>query len=408
MFKFFCCSLFSDFPENIADATLDDLPNTLYNRDKDLQKPHDLHPQSPMAFDTGHHHGNHYVNHRQSHGTNPSITNGFFDGTYSVMPNLMTKYSSSSSASGLFGAMPGWTSGSGVVAVDTVHSMQNSVPYSLSDSSFISPQSCSYASVAQKGPSQSNFSMVAGQPGYSTVAMVTSDQKSCDNSNRPEQTSRRVPKSGNKARYGNVNVNVVDLMQDLERADALSGSANVNVTSAQNVANTYQQSTTSDKVKLSYSSVLQEPRKPSVAAVPSGKYPNNLDPSGVVNIGQGQQGVKGQSLQSDKVSEHNDLLVRGQSQLQGVSDNNNNNEGDVKKKRRRRRRRKKKSGDSDLADNEDGNSGANEEITLHFEDEEEFPDLGFGAAGSGEGKHADQEIAASISYSEIVKNNVST
>ena len=412
-------SLFSDFPESIANSTLDDLPNSLYNPtspSSDLRKPNDLHPYSTVTFDLDHHHSNNFVKQQQSHGTTPSLANGFFDGTHIVMANHMTKLAGMSSASGLLGALPRWPSGLEAVAIDNIHSMQtveNSVPYSICENNFISPQSCSYVSIAQKGPSQNKFSMVAGQPGNSSVAMVTSDQKACDNSNKHDKANRRVPKSGNTSRYGNVNV--VDLMQDLERADALSGSTNVEVTSAQtNAANTYQQSIAGE-VKMSYSRVLQEPKKATIPPPPmSGKsQTGDLDLStGLSARGQGhgqvqgQQGVKGESstMQSETISELHDLLVK--SQNQGISDNNNN-DGDVKKKRRRRRRRKKKSGDGDTADNDDPNSGANEEITLHFEDEEEFPDLGFGAGGLEDGKSGNHDNAAFISYSEIVKHNVS-
>lgn len=408
MEKFFC--ILSDFPDDIAKATLDDLPNSLYKAtaySADLEQS-DLHPQTTLTFDQGQtpHHGK--INRRRNNGTNPSM------GKNSVADSHSYEYSQS--ASGSVSGLPGWPAG--VVASEGRNSMQtlgNFVPYNLYENN-MSPHGSSYASIAQKGPSQNKYNMVAGQPDYSSVAMVTSDEKTCDNSNKHEKANRRVPKTGNKPRYGNVNVNVVDLMQDLERADALGGSANPKVASVQsNPANTYQQTHASEK-KLSYSSVVQEPAKlgsnsgqlvksqasNSDQPVPSGSYSAALQ-----SQGQSQQGVKGQTASGGTVSELHDLLVKSQNHMLGLSDGNNN-EGDVKKKRRRRRRRKKKSGDGEGAENDDANSGANEEITLHFEDEDEFPDLAAGMTGSGDGNIGNHDNNASIAYSDIVKNNVSS
>jgi hypothetical protein len=112
---------------------------------------------------------------------------------------------------------------------------------------------------------------------------------------------------------------------------------------------------------------------------------------------------KGQNFFSDSNKSDIDLDRKGHS----LSDNNNNNQGDGegKKKKRRRRRRKKKTGEV-TAENEE-TVGASEEITLHFEDEEEFPDL----SGCGGGCHpaiSSQFPAATMSYSDIINNAVSS
>lgn len=401
---------FPDFPEAIANSTLDDLPNSLYrfNYATDIL-PNDLQPATSGSCDQGHGHQDHFINHRRNYGTNPSL--GY--NCVGLDANMVASFDSTSSPPVLLGALPSWPTGSGVVAMDTMTSMQtvdNSVPYNLYDGSTIPPHSHSYASIAQIGPSQSKSNMVARQQGHSSVAMVTSDQKACDNSNRCDNTARkRLQKGGNKSRYGNVNINVVDLIEDLERADALSESrsgSSVKVTSAQSSSSsTYQPADSSEMLKFSYSSVLQETIK-STGTLGSGSLVkpqiSSSEKQGHTQ-GQGHQGVKGQSVQSGIAADLHELLVQSQNQVQGLSDNNTN-EGEGKKKRRRRRRRKKKSGDGEAADNDEVHSGANEEITLHFEDEDEFPDLACVAGGN---KSGSQGNTGSVSYSEILKNNVS-
>lgn len=405
VFSFF----FPDFPEAIANSTLDDLPNSLYrfNYATDIL-PNDLQPATSGSCDQGQGHPDHFINHRRNHGTNPSLRYNCVE----LDTNMVASFDSTSSAPVLLGALPSWTTGSGVVSMDTMTSMQtvdNSVPYNLYDGSTIPPHSHSYASIAQRGPSQCQFNMVARQQGHSSVAMVTSDQKACDNSNRCDNTARkRVQKGGNKSRYGNVNINVVDLIEDLERADALSESrsgSSVKVTSAQSSSSTYQPTDSGETLKFSYSSVLQETIKSTGNSGSGGLVKSQI--SSTEKQGhtqsQGHQVVKGQSVQSGIAADLHELLVQSQNQVQGLSDNNTN-EGEGKKKRRRRRRRKKKSGDGEAADNEDVHSGANEEITLHFEDEDEFPDLACVAGGN---KSGSQGNTGSVSYSEILKNNVS-
>ncbi|WAR29952.1 SBP2L-like protein [Mya arenaria] len=86
-----------------------------------------------------------------------------------------------------------------------------SVPYTGQGDNMSNSSRNSYASVAQNGPSQIKSYI------NDSVAKATGDQKTCDNGNSAENSGKRVPKPGAKSRYGSVNI--LDIMQDLERAD---------------------------------------------------------------------------------------------------------------------------------------------------------------------------------------------
>ncbi|XP_060571886.1 uncharacterized protein LOC132730055 [Ruditapes philippinarum] len=448
-------SVQTDFPEHIASATLEELPNTLYNNGqvayKDHHKPgsrRSRHSSNRSASDIDTEDGMLLGRNTVSNGTNPSteFTEGICVASLAVSDNQfshMTNNSGSlSTAYTVYSGAPGFKGQGHNESSSTMHGTVNSVPY-LNDSGVEPTFRRSYASIAQTNPSQTHKQNLVA------AATDQGEQAICDNSvtvNRTTSAKKYVKESSRSAsRIGNVNVNVAEIMQDLERADKKLED------SAFNSENAYQKQhgeSETGPVKFLYSAAVKELPKAenhisnvstiSQVSQRSSKvnehkghltnshcvYLGNERKSGEtemkshhgvhqksqlkghpqVNVsgqvkGHAPQQVKGQNFFSDSNKSDIDLDRKGHS----LSDNNNNNQGDGegKKKKRRRRRRKKKTGEV-TAENEE-TVGASEEITLHFEDEEEFPDL----SGCGGGCHpaiSSQFPAATMSYSDIINN----
>ncbi|XP_045184990.2 uncharacterized protein LOC123542996 isoform X2 [Mercenaria mercenaria] len=450
-------SVQTDFPEHIANATLEESPNTLFNNGQVAYKDH----HTPGSRRTRHSSNrstsdaeiDNSVFHRQntvSNGTNPATDFIHGIGVAMVIPDhgtgQVTNFASSSSAYSVFpGAFSNMRTGfQGQGQSDSLNAMHGTVslvPY-LNDSNVNASFRPSYASIAQSQPSQNHK--------QNLVAMATnkSDRTNCDNSVTINRTksAKKNSKSNNRSasRLGNVNVNVAEIMQDLERADSKRAD------SALKLENAYQKPGEIEMGpgKFLYSSAVKEQpkaesQKSNVLPISQisqknsklteskgqsqysqGHFQGSEKKVGQTQIksqqsgpaksqfkghsqtsvggqasGHGQLQVKGQNVQSDSNKSDLDLDKKGQSQ----SDNNvNQGEGEVKKKKRRRRRRKKKTGEV-TAENDDDNAGASEEITLHFEDEEEFPDLS--GVASGYAEKSSLFNASTVSYSDILTSN---
>lgn len=427
----------ADFPEYIANATLEELPNTLFNSGQVAYKEHHTpcgrrsrHSSNHSTTDVAYYNAVHR-NNTVSNGTNPTtdFTHGF--DIAMVIPDNDTSHATHfvGSSGGYLNLRTGFENSSDL---NTMHATVNTVPY-LNDGNSNPPLRPSYASIAQSQPSQkSKQNLVA-------IATSKSDQVNCDNSVTINRTTsdKKNSKSNNRSgsRLGNVNVNVAEIMQDLERAD--------NKLIEGKPVNTYQV-TADGKIasgKSLYSSAVKDSGKSEVPLLSQILQKNSNQTGGNSQLQQNSQGqvmsgqqigfskaqvkgqlpgqclgsqqvkgqtfgkaqsqVKGQLVHSDNNKSDLELEKKGQSQ----SDNNNQGEdGEVKKKKRRRRRRKKKSG-AVTAENDEESTGANEEITLHFEDEEEFPDLA--AVASSDPAKSSLFSANTVSYSDVLTNNVS-
>ncbi|XP_052785632.1 uncharacterized protein LOC128221193 isoform X2 [Mya arenaria] len=471
----------TDFPSHIADSSLDDLPNSLYNTKSSTKTemvPDSSHAQQNLHYtpsQLSHNASDHpqlvspvsaeslmtssvcvdHMRGSEGHVTfalNSNIPVSAFSGGFHSLDASSQQYLYQNNANGSMQYFPGV-----------------SVPYTGQGDNMSNSSRNSYASVAQNGPSQIKSYI------NDSVAKATGDQKTCDNGNSAENSGKRVPKPGAKSRYGSVNI--LDIMQDLERADKekkdgktgskltkTSTSANdskiehthtISSTSCSVISQTDISTTTtattmtatttypdtnddSNNVKEIHPNLMQAPPdainfNPSVHHHQTWPYawPNgNKEMGNLYHLQNGMKFVQNienmpwQSLYAqqallhnqplhggisfaDIVKTHQPLQVQGQNQVPGQSDNNNNMEGEVKKRKRRRRRRKKK-GDA-VANNdaevEDAVSGANDdEVTLHFEDEQEFPDLGV-SEGEIERQHVPVNTPTLVAYSETLKNN---
>ncbi|KAK3095398.1 hypothetical protein FSP39_014182 [Pinctada imbricata] len=93
-----------------------------------------------------------------------------------------------------------------------------------------------------------------------------------------------------------------------------------------------------------------------------------------------------------------------QSQADDKKENMEDEEGEGKKKRKRKRKRKKKRKDGDESDGGAmKDSTPQKEVELHFEDEEEFPDL-MASTASGSNKTGGASIPL-LSYSAMLKSS---
>lgn len=336
-----------------------------------------------------------------SNGTNPAID--FNNEVVDLVTNHVTSHVTKCMRSPSALSSSALTSKSGLKvkgeSLITMHDSVSKVP-SLTENSSTNPPTLTYASIAQ-GKGQTSQSKKQSQ-----VATVTA--KSCDNnvSLKKNENNKMLKGSRTGGRLGNVNV--AEIMEDLERADKNRTSVNKKKSEPQQkvLSAYYDQIEVRQVTKpVNYSNV--ENKHENAAGTSNNttsqslysKVVENTKPASFSSRGNQLSQVKSHPTQSDSYKSDLDLEKKGQSQ----SDNNNNQgeNGEVKKKRRRRRRRKKKSGDTN--EEEDANLGV-EDVTLHFEDDEEFPDL---SGVSNCDTKSSLTGLSSVSYSDILRNNVS-
>ncbi|XP_052267656.1 uncharacterized protein LOC127869273 isoform X1 [Dreissena polymorpha] len=445
-------ALQTDFPAEIADSSLDDMPNTLFQKNFS-------NIQNNIGQDTKTKFKNKPSVSKRSYSNAdvPSSTQSLM--TSSVQGDHVTKLHSGKS-----GTLPKEETRSGSDAnfngsLESTQYLSSgaNVPYLNNN-----PTGISYASVAQGRPSQSNlssknvnFSHVSNNYIYrSSVSLATSDAKTCDTSSKDSLGL----KSGNKARYGTINV--LDIINDLEKADLK------NEESKNEVKNKVMEK---DKVPSDKLNITAQEFRPSAAyqingevaslsqsvnAVASpGSYgipqlpphfpmqgwpwtskENMMQVNGlkfVPGVGemswqpmfpppippvnsQGHIGLIGPISFSDAVRRppSTQNLANPVCNATNVTSTNTNTgqgstteaDGEQKKKKRRRRRRKKKNsesaGDGENVDCDDACSGANDDVILHFEDEAEFPDL-----ACGTGRSVERPTASVVtSYGDVLKN----
>ena len=227
----------------------------------------------------------------------------------------------------------------------------------------------SYASVAQSKPSQKNNPFVS--------VVTKSDNPTCDKS------VNKVVKHAN-FNLNNVNVNVACIIKDLETAQE-RGKQDLK-TSAQKL---YTWTDKEEKLKSTNSG--QQSRMD--IKLTKGQSVNCKSNSCLnSDIPKSQLGND-----LDKVQSEGHDLSEGEGQNDQTEGQTEGQAG--KKKRKRRRRKKKKVGEGEDGV-DDANSGANEEITLHFEDDEEFPDLSTAKGNTSKSS----PNASVISYSDVLKN----
>ena len=358
-------SYVSEFPDSIANSSLADFPNTLFNtrhRHKSRSRRDSQHSSCSnsdigQSFDVEFDETFSSALHRNnlvSSGTNP-YADAFVEGYYGselssicmTTPNHVINYVNSPYIHGT--------------------PMQNIVPENLK---------YSYASVAQSKPSQKSSPF---------VSMTTkSDNPTCD-----KNVNKNKVKHNSNLNLNNVNVNVACIIKDLESAQERE----------RQEAKTYAQKlyTWADGKDEKFKSAL----------------PGQKPPSESVKISKGQStNSKSNANLTTKVdtskpySERNDL-ENGQSEGHDLSEGEGQNEqteGQTepqtgKKKRRRKRRRKRKNAGGGEGQ-EDPNSGANEDVNLCFEDEEEFPDLSVAMGDQTKSSPG----ASVVSYRDILKN----
>ena len=231
----------------------------------------------------------------------------------------------------------------------------------------------SYASVAQSKPSQKNNPFVS--------AVTRNDSSTCD-----KNVNKRTVKHNSNSNLNNVNVNVACIIKDLETAQEREK----------------QELKTATQKVYTWTDYKEEKLKPTF--------------SGQIVHSDLKQ-AKGQSIhiksnscvKADLSKSHsagNDL-EKGQSEERDISEGEGQNdqteghtEAPVGKKKRKRRRRRRKKNSEGGEGNDDINSGANEDVTLHFEDDEEFPDL---STATGDATKSSPNTSV-ISYSDILKS----
>lgn len=103
------------------------------------------------------------------------------------------------------------------------------------------------------------------------------------------------------------------------------------------------------------------------------------------------------SLKNDKLLQNDKNFENHRSEV--LNDEKEDNNGETGKKKRRRRRRRKKKYKDEEPDSQEEAKPEQEEVELHFEDVEEFPDL-------SSAKVSDN-MATGISYSAILQQTVS-
>ena len=358
-------SYVSEFPDSIANSSLADFPNTLFNtrhRHKSRSRRDSQHSSCSnsdigQSFDVEFEETFSSALHRNnlvSSGTNP-YADAFVEGYYGselssicmTTPNHVINYVNSPYIHGA--------------------PMQNIVPENLK---------YSYASVAQSKPSQKSSPF---------VSMTTkSENPTCD-----KNVNKNKVKHNSNLNLNNVNINVACIIKDLESAQERE----------RQEAKTYAQKlyTWADGKDEKFKSALpgQKPQSESVR-ISKGQSTNSKSNSNLTT-----------KVDTSKPhSERNDL-ENGQSEGHDLSEGEGQNEqteGQTepqtgKKKRRRKRRRKRKNAGGGEGQ-EDPNSGANEEVNLCFEDEEEFPDLSVAMGDQTKSSPG----ASVVSYRDILKN----
>ena len=354
----------SEFPDSIANSSLADFPNTLFNTRhkhksrsrRDSQRSNcsssDIGQSLDAEFDetfSSALNGNNLV----SSGTNP-YADAFVEGYYGnelsslcmTTPNHVINYVNSPFIHGT--------------------PMQNIVPENMK---------YSYASVAQSKPSQKKSSPF--------VSMTTkSDNPTCD-----KNVNKNKVKHNSNLSLNNVNVNVACIIKDLESAQERQDAR----TLAQKL---YTWADGKDEnLKATHSGQKLQSDSAKLAKGQSTNSKSNL------NITTKTDTSKPHSEKNDLENTHSEGH-----DLSGGEGQNDQTEGQTeaqtgKKKRRRKRRRKRKN--AGAGEGQDGeNNGANEDINLCFEDEEEFPDLS-SAVGD---QTKSSPSASTVSYSEILKN----
>ena len=357
---YFC---FSEFPDSIANSSLADFPNTLFNtrhRHKSRSRRDSQHSDCSnseigQSFDAEFDETFSSALHRNnlvSSGTNP-YADAFVEGYYGnelssicmTTPNHVINY----------------------VNRPYIHGtpMQNIVPENFK---------YSYASVAQSKPSQKSSPF---------VSMTTrSDNPTCD-----KNVNKNKIKHNTNLNLNNVNINVACIIKDLESAQERER----------------QEWKASAQKLYTWADGKDEKLKSTLSG--------HKQQSESVKITKGQSAnLKSNSTAKTDISKPSsgrDDLEKGQSEGHDLSEGeglNEQTEGQTeaqtgKKKRRRKRRRKRKNAGG-VEGQEDANSGANEDVNLCFEDEEEFPDL---SAAVGDPTKSSPN-ASVISYSDILKN----